>query len=71
VIPRSIAYRSFNEFNAGDGTVLPGSAPKGGNRGTPQNFFPKRSAFLIKLFDSNPSSTLELAREELINYSRA
>lgn len=65
MIPRSTAYVLFKEFNAGDGTVLPGSAPKGKNRGTKKKLFPQHTAFLVLYLDKNPSSTLGLAREEL------
>ncbi|KAG2200873.1 hypothetical protein INT46_006435, partial [Mucor plumbeus] len=63
-IPRSSAYQLRNEFNAGNGTVLPGNLPKRRNS-PPKKFFPEHSAFLIKLFDENPSIVLEQAKEKL------
>lgn len=67
MIPRSTAYRLFNEYNAGNGTILPSSSEKGRNRGTPQKLFPEHSAFLVNFFDNNPSATLGLPSQELTN----
>jgi len=65
MIPRSTAYKLFNEFNEGDGTVLPGILSKGKNRGTRQKLFAEHAKFLVKLFDENPSYTLGMAIEKL------
>jgi hypothetical protein len=65
-IPRSTGYVLLNEFNAGDGTVLPDNTPKE-RKTRPEKLFPEHSAFLIKLFDDNPSIVLEQVREELCN----
>ncbi|KAG0782662.1 hypothetical protein G6F16_006659 [Rhizopus arrhizus] len=63
MIPRSTAYKLFNEFNAGDGTVLPGgSLKKKANRGTAKKIFPEHTRFLVSYFDEHPSSHLEMAR---------
>jgi transposase len=63
-IPRSSAYKLLDEFNAGNGYVLPGSAPKKLNK-EPKKLFPQYSAFLIDLFDANPSIVLEEAKQRL------
>ncbi|PHZ12518.1 uncharacterized protein RHIMIDRAFT_313304 [Rhizopus microsporus ATCC 52813] len=66
MIPRSSAYLLLKEFNAGSGDVLPGkSLKKKANRGTPVKLLPEHTEFLVKLFDNNPSSTLEMAKEAL------
>lgn len=62
MISRSTAYKLLAEFNAGNGTVLPGSAPKGKNRGTKQKLFPEHTRFLIEYYDQNRTSTLGLGR---------
>ncbi|CEP10623.1 hypothetical protein [Parasitella parasitica] len=63
-IPRSTAYELINEYNASDGTVLPGNNPrKSQNRA--KQLFSDHFEFLIKLFDSNPSIVLEEARFKL------
>ena len=63
MIPRSTAYKLFNEFNAGDGTVLPGgSLKKKANQGTAKKIFPEHTRFLVSYFDEHPSSHLEMAR---------
>lgn len=46
------------------GYVLPGSAPKKLNR-EPKKLFSQHSAFLIDLFDANPSIVLEEAKQRL------
>ncbi|KAI8874629.1 hypothetical protein K501DRAFT_167270, partial [Backusella circina FSU 941] len=46
-ILRSSAYKLLDEFNAGDGSVLPGNIPKALMRG-PKKLFPQHSAFLIE-----------------------
>ncbi|CEG83375.1 hypothetical protein RMATCC62417_17304 [Rhizopus microsporus] len=47
MIPRSTAYKLFNEFNSGDGTVLPeGSLKKKANRGTAK----KKNSLSILVF---------------------
>lgn len=66
-IPRSSAYKLLDEFNAGDGSVLPGNIPKALKRG-PKKLFPQHSAFLIELFDNNPSIVLEEARLKLCEH---
>ena len=66
MIPRSSAYLLLKEFNAGNGDVLPGqSLKKKANRGTPVKLLPEHTEFLVKLFDKNPSSTLEMAKVAL------
>lgn len=67
MIPRSSAYKLFNEYNAGTSSVMPGPATKGKNRGTPQKLFDEHATALTKIFDSNPSCTLGLAAVELAN----
>lgn len=63
-IPRSTAYELINEFNASNGTILPGNNPrKCQNRA--KKLFPDHSEFLIQLFDRNPSTVLEEARIQL------
>lgn len=69
MIPCSTAYRFFNEFNAGDGTVLSGgSLKKKANRGTAKKIFPEHTRFLVPYFDEHPSSNLEMARGALIGH---
>lgn len=63
-IPRSTAYELINEFNNSSGTVLPGSNPRKTNN-KPKKLLPDHSAFLIELFDKNPSTVLEEARVKL------
>jgi hypothetical protein len=63
-IPRSTAYELINEFNASNGTVLPGNNPRKTNN-KPKKLFPQHSAFLIELFDNNPSIVLEEATVRL------
>jgi transposase len=63
-IPRSTAYELFNKFNNSSGTVLPGTIKKT-KEAIPKKLFPQHTAFLIKLIDDNPSSTLGLLSEEL------
>lgn len=47
--PRSTAYKLFNEFNAGDGTVLPGegSLKKKANRGIAKKISLEHTFFLV------------------------
>lgn len=66
-IPRSSAYKLLNEFNASDGSVLPGNIPKKLER-EPKKLFSQHSAFLIELFDNNPSIVLEEARLKLYEH---
>ncbi|KAG1130319.1 hypothetical protein G6F37_013531 [Rhizopus arrhizus] len=63
-IPRSTAYELINEFNNSSGTVLPGNNPRNTNN-KPKKLLPHHSAFLIELFDKNPSTVLEEARVKL------
>ncbi|KAG2198142.1 hypothetical protein INT47_001540 [Mucor saturninus] len=63
-IPRSSAYKLLDEFNAGNGSVLPGSASKKSKK-MPKKLFPEHTAFLIELFDTNPSLVLEEVRQKL------
>lgn len=63
-IPRTTAYSLINEFNASDGTVLPGNNPRKTNNKA-KKLFPEHSAFLISLFDNNPSIVLEEAQIKL------
>lgn len=63
-IPRSTAYELINEFNASNGTVLPGNNPRKTNNKA-KKLFPQHSAFLIELLDINPSIVLEEARVRL------
>jgi transposase len=65
-IPRSSAYVLFNDFNKSNGTVLPGIAKKP-KADTPKKLFPEHTAFLIKLIDENPSTTLGVLSEQLSN----
>ncbi|KAI8877528.1 hypothetical protein K501DRAFT_130034, partial [Backusella circina FSU 941] len=66
MILRNSAYILFNEFNEGDGSVLPGtSKKKKANRGIPVKLLRQHTEFLVKLFDENPASTIEMAREAL------
>ncbi|OBZ83388.1 hypothetical protein A0J61_08562 [Choanephora cucurbitarum] len=66
IIPRSSAYLLLKEFNAGGGNALPGKAlkkkKKRANKGTLVKVLPEHAEFLVKHFDSNPSSTLEMAK---------
>ncbi|CEP19269.1 hypothetical protein [Parasitella parasitica] len=66
-IPRSSAYKLLNEFNSSDGSVLPGNAPKKRER-DPKKLFSQHSAFLIELFDNNPSIVLEEAQLKLYEH---
>ncbi|KAI9467875.1 MAG: hypothetical protein EXX96DRAFT_502394, partial [Benjaminiella poitrasii] len=45
-IPRSTAYKLINEFNARDGTILPGNNPRKTSNKS-KKLFPEHSAFLI------------------------
>ncbi|KAG2210753.1 hypothetical protein INT46_008575 [Mucor plumbeus] len=63
-IPSSLAYQLSNKFNAGNKAGLPESLPKKRNS-PPKKNFPEHSAFLIKLFDENPSIVLVQVKEEL------
>lgn len=65
-IPRITGYVLLNEFNASDGTVLPGNLPKE-RKIQPKKLFPEHTAFMIELFDDNPSIILEEVRIELCN----
>lgn len=63
-IPRSSAYELIKEYNESKATVVPASLPK--KRGPrPKKLFEEHSKFLIDLFDKKPTTTLEVAREEL------
>jgi hypothetical protein len=63
-IPRSSAYKLLNEFNKSDGSTLPGTALRKVNR--PQKkIHQQHTDFLIKLFDNEPSTTIEQAKQEL------
>lgn len=69
MIPRNTAYKLFNEFNAGDGTVLPGgSLKKKANRGTAKNIFPEHTRFLVSYFNEHSSSNQEMARGALTGH---
>lgn len=57
----------LNEFNASDGSVLPGNISKKLER-EPKKLFSQHSAFLIELFDNNPSIVLEEARLKLYEH---
>lgn len=57
-IPRSTAYESINGFNVIAGTVLPGNNLRETNNKA-KKLFPEHSAFLVSLFDDNPSIVLE------------
>ncbi|KAI9498065.1 hypothetical protein BDB00DRAFT_750174, partial [Zychaea mexicana] len=63
-IPCSSAYRLLDEFNAGSGTVLPGRVKKQLQR-EPKKLFLEHTAFLIKLFNDNPSIVLVEAKQRL------
>lgn len=63
-IPRSTAYELLNEFNADNGAVLPGNNPKKSNAKS-KKLFPEHSAFLIDLFDKDPSTVLVEAKIKL------
>ncbi|KAI8385694.1 hypothetical protein BD560DRAFT_384090 [Blakeslea trispora] len=63
-IPRSTAYELINKFNAGNGTVLPGKNLKKPSM-RPKKLFTQHSAFLIELYNQNPSTAIEEARTKL------
>ncbi|PHZ17892.1 uncharacterized protein RHIMIDRAFT_288684 [Rhizopus microsporus ATCC 52813] len=66
-IPRISACKLLGEFNAGNGSVLPGSVPRK-IRQEPKMLFPQHSAFLIGLFDVNSSTVLGEARQKLCEH---
>lgn len=66
-ILRSTSYKLLDEFNTGSGTVLPESVKKQLKR-EPKKLFPEHSAFLIKLFDDNPSIVLAEAKQKLCEH---
>ncbi|KAG1470299.1 hypothetical protein G6F56_002763 [Rhizopus delemar] len=71
MISRNSAYLLLKEFNAGSGDVLPGKLlKKKANRGTPVKLLSELTEFLVNLFDNNPSSTLEMAKEALFHSRR-
>ncbi|GAA5795145.1 hypothetical protein HPULCUR_000498 [Helicostylum pulchrum] len=61
-IPTSSAYKLLNQFNDSNGTILPGSTSTQKGKTIPKKLFPVHTAFLIQLFDANPSTVLEQAR---------
>ncbi|GAA5809227.1 hypothetical protein MFLAVUS_002632 [Mucor flavus] len=63
-IPTSSGYRLLNQFNDSNGTILPGNTSTQKGKAKPKKIFPVHTAFLIQLFDINPSTVLEQAREE-------
>lgn len=63
-MPRSSAYELINEFNASNGTVLPGNNPRKTNNKA-KKLFPEHTEFVIDLFDKCPSSVLEEATIKL------
>lgn len=65
-IPRSSAYRLLDEFNSGDGHVLPGTTVKP-KAVKSKKLFQEHTEFLIVLFDKNPSAVLEEARSQLLS----
>jgi transposase len=65
-IPTSSAYKLLSQFNDSNGTILPGSRSTQKGKAKPKKLFPVHTAFLIHLFDANPSTVLEMAREELM-----
>jgi transposase len=64
-IPRSTAYELLNEFNSSDGTVLPRNKKPKKTSNKPKKLFPEHSAFLIDLFEKNPSIVLGEAKAKL------
>jgi hypothetical protein len=69
MILRSTAYNFFNEFNADDGIVLPGSSlKKKAIRGIAKKISFENTFFLVTYFDEHPSPTLEMTREALIGH---
>ncbi|CEP16140.1 hypothetical protein [Parasitella parasitica] len=60
-IPRSSAYRILDEFNDGDGHVLPGTTVKP-KTPKPKKLLQVHAQFLMALFDKNPSIVLEEVR---------
>ncbi|KAG2192483.1 hypothetical protein INT46_002772 [Mucor plumbeus] len=65
-IPTSSAHKILNQFNDSNGTILPGSTSTQKGKAKPKKLFPVHTVFLIQLFDANPSTVLEQAREELM-----
>ena len=67
-IPRSTAYRIWNEFNESGGKELPGfkkKRSKQDNRGRSPILIEEHTQFLIKYIDLNVASTVDLAYDEL------
>lgn len=64
-IPRSTAHELINGFNASDGSVLPGNNPRRTNNKS-KKLFSKHSAFLIDLFDKNPSTVLGRSKSQTL-----
>jgi hypothetical protein len=58
-IPTSSTYKLLNQFNDSNGTILPGSTFTKKGKAKPKKLFSVHTAFLIQLFDENPSTVLE------------
>ncbi|KAI9262467.1 hypothetical protein EDC94DRAFT_503913, partial [Helicostylum pulchrum] len=65
-IPTSSTYKLLNQFNDSNGTILLGSTSIKKGKAKPKKLFSVHTAFLIQLFDENPSTVLEQAREEFM-----
>jgi hypothetical protein len=63
-ISRSSAYKIRQEYNQGDGTVLPSGVKKREDP-KPSKFNEQHTNFIIKLVDDNPCIVLEQIRDEL------
>lgn len=66
-LPHSSAYNVHKKLNTGSASILPGAVKKD-LKCEPKKLYPEHTAFLIKIFDENPSLAFIEAKQQLCEH---